>query len=131
VADIPEGARKFIARHIDSLEKLEVLLLLLRSPERKWTASAVASELQIGSAAADQHLGRLCAQNLLDVKLGEDLFYFYSPRLPHLDRGARELASAYAQQRLAVLKLVTNGAAGPARDFAEAFRINKKDDSDG
>jgi len=131
VADLPEEARKFIDRYIDSLEKLEVLLLLQRSPERQWTASAVASELQISFGTADRQLSKLCAQNLLDVKLGQDLFYSFSPHLPHLQEGARALARAYAQQRLAVLKRVAQRPPEAIRDFANAFHITKKDDSDG
>lgn len=132
MADVSEEARAFIDRYIDSLEKLEVLMLLARSPERAFSAGEVASTLQIGLAAADRNLGQLTGRSLLEAKLGKDLFYTYAPRLPHLEKGARALEREYRQNRLAVLKLVAGHRPGSLRDFAEAFRITrKKDDSDG
>ena len=130
MAAVSDEARQFIDRYIDSLETLEVLLLLQRSPERTWRAAEVASSLQLGDVVADRSLSKLCGKSLLDVRLGSDLFYSFAPRLPHLRQGAQELARAYASNRLAVLKLVSGRARAPVRDFAEAFRITHKDEDD-
>ena len=37
----PEAVRSFILEHINSVEQLEVLLLLKNQPDREWTAEAV------------------------------------------------------------------------------------------
>lgn len=131
MADIPEEVRKLIERSVDSIDSLEILLLLQRQSERKWTGSEVASELRISSATADSRLARLCSLNLLDVRIDKDLFYWFHPRLPYLERGARALAAAYADEPLAVIKLVLDRPAEPIRKFAEAFRLTKKDDPHG
>jgi hypothetical protein len=131
VINVPEEVRKFIARYVDSIESLEVLLHLQKQAEREWTAGEIASELRIGTAAADSSLAKLCSVNLLDVRIGTDLFYRYNPRLPHLEHAASALAAAYEKHRLAVIKLILERPAEPLRSFAEAFRFTKKDESDG
>lgn len=131
MADLPPEARSFIERCIDSVDALEILLLLQREPTRQWTSSSVASETRTSVTKADRHLARLVALSLVDVKIGSDLFYWYSPRLPHLERGARAAATAWAAQREDVVQFVRHRKAEPLRDFAEAFRLTKKDDSDG
>lgn len=130
MAELPEEVSRFIDRYIDSVEALEVLLLLQREPAQEWTGGGVASTLHIGSIAADNHLAKLCSYNLLDVRVGNDLYYWFNPRPPHVARAARALGDAYAEQRLSILKLVLQRPAGPVRDFARAFRLTK-DDSDG
>lgn len=129
--DIPEDVRKFIDRYVDSLERLEVLVLLQREPQRQWTSSAVAAALNISTAAADQHLAKLCSDNLLDVRIGKDLFYWFNPRPPHLERAAAALGRAYETQRLALYRQILDRPAEPIRDFAEAFRLSRKGNSDG
>lgn len=131
MTEVPEEVRWFINRYIDSVERLEVLLLLQQNPEREWTGSAVAAELRIPSSAADKHLAKLCSYNILNVRIGNDLFYWFNPRPPHVEQGAQALAAAFAERRLAVLKLILERPAESIRDFAEAFRLSRKDDSDG
>jgi hypothetical protein len=57
--------------HIDSIEKLEVLLLLRNRTDREWTASAVALELRITEASAAARLVDLATSGLL-VRTGEE-----------------------------------------------------------
>jgi hypothetical protein len=38
MSDIPADIQRFISERIDSVEKLEILLLLERTQEREWSA---------------------------------------------------------------------------------------------
>lgn len=98
-----EEIRDFLAGRIDSVQALYVLLLLQRDPTVAWTGSAVGSELRIGADVADQLLAKLCAVNLLEVRVGKDLLYRFAPRLAFLEQGARTLARAYAREPSAVI----------------------------
>jgi predicted ArsR family transcriptional regulator len=129
--DIPESVRRFLARYIDSIERFEILLLLQRDPARKWAADEVGAALGIAPSEADRHLTKLFAFNFLDVQIHQDLFYWYSPRPQHLDREARAAAEAYARGRLAVLRQILEAPPETVRDFAEAFRLTKRGESDG
>ncbi|HEY7957991.1 MAG TPA: hypothetical protein VII38_21965 [Polyangia bacterium] len=131
MAEISEEVRKIIDRLVDSIETLQILLLLQAQPERQWSSTAVASELRIALAAADARLAKLCALNLLDVRIENDLFYWFHPRLPYLEHGVKALARAYAEEPLAVVKLILERPSEPIRKFAEAFQLTKKDKPDG
>jgi hypothetical protein len=127
----PQVVRLVVDR-IRSIEALEALLLLSRSPEKWWSAAAVDEELGIGAGPVEGALDHLCSHNLLDVKIGRELLFRFAPR--EADQPlVRELADAYRARRLAVLQLFSRPV-DSVREFADAFRIGakkKKGDSDG
>ena len=106
MSSIPEDARRLIDECVDSVEALEVLLLLHGERTREWTGNAVASELRMSSVTSDKYLAKFCSHNLLSVRLGTDLFYRFEPRLSHLEQSVHALASAYAEDRRAVLDAI-------------------------
>lgn len=119
--------------HIDSLEKLEVLLLLRNRAEREWTASAVALELRITEASAAARLGDLAASGLL-VSTGETpsaAVYRYSPIRSDDVRDISELAATYAERRVSVITFIFSKPQERVRGFADAFLIRKRGDSGG
>lgn len=103
---IPQEVREFITRRIDSVESLYVLMLLQRHPRLEWTGEAVGSELHIGPDIADQQLAKLCASNLLEVRVGKDLLYRYSPRPAFLDNLAQALTRAYGHAPSEVIEQI-------------------------
>src|SRR5688572_12381120 len=121
------GLTRFIDEHVDTLEKLELLMLLLESPDRWWDAAIAAQTLRTTVGAARQMLERFAAQNLLEIRVTGDVRYRYQPGDGQLAELAREFAHAYRVNRLGVVRLVTEGRQ-PLRDFADAFRIRRDDD---
>jgi hypothetical protein len=115
---------RFLTERIDSVEHLEALLLLARSPEKWWTAAAVASELGGDTASVSRTLDGLCAQNLLDVRVAQDVLFKFAPR-PHDVPHVRALADAYRNKRMIVLQTLSKRV-DSVRDFADAFKIGKK-----
>lgn len=124
------AVRRFIARHLRSPEDLEVLILVVTTPERGWTAAAVASELRISGASAQATLEHLCGRNLLDVRISENLLYRFNPGTEALGRAVEELLTAYRDSRLAVTAAVADAASARLREFADAFRVRDTDEED-
>lgn len=128
--DLPEGVRRLIADSIDSVEQLEILLLLLQHPERTWTAETVARELRVSSLSAGDRLEDLTRDALLArVKGGEE--YRYAPGSAALDEAVRGLATAYTERRVTVINLIFSKPVDKIRTFADAFRLRKKEDDNG
>lgn len=128
--DLPEGVRRLIADSIDSVEQLEILLLLLQHPERTWTAETVARELRVSSLSAGDRLEDLARDALLArVKSGEE--YRYAPGSAALDEAVRGLATAYTERRVTVINLIFSKPVDKIRTFADAFRLRKKEDDNG
>ncbi|WP_211193936.1 hypothetical protein [Pyxidicoccus fallax] len=112
--------------HIDSIEKLEVLLLLRARAEREWTAAEVALELRITDVSADARLADLTASGLLVCDAGRPEKFRYSPIRSEDVRSIAELAMAYAERRVSVITFIFSKPQNHVQGFADAFLFRKK-----
>ena len=129
MGDLSGAVIAFINEHIHSLDHLEVLMLLMKSPDRWWDNSSVAQNLGIDPTAARAALERLASGNLLEIAITSDVRYRFQPGEPRLREAAEAFSAAYRTDRLAILHLVTGRSERSIRDFANAFRIRRDDDS--
>lgn len=123
-SDIPEPVRRFLAAHIDSIEQLEVLMLLRAHAARAWSADDVNRELRSSVMSIRDRLGDLAGKGFLVAGEVEGaLAYRYAPADGEASRLIDALASAYKARRLAVITLIY---ARPENDVAAlsgAFEI--------
>jgi hypothetical protein len=117
--------------HIDSIEKLEVLLLLRNRAERQWTASEVALELRITEASSAARLADLASSGLLVSDSGSPAAYRYSPAHSDDVRDISELAAAYSERRVSVITFIFSKPQERVRGFADAFLLRKRRDDYG
>ena len=108
---------------------LQVLMLCAEAPERWWDASGMAREAGISVAAARHALDHLVRHNLLDIRVTGDVRYSFSPGTDDVREAAVACAAAYRSRPIAVVQLVAEAHRGSLRDFADAFRIRRDDDS--
>jgi hypothetical protein len=127
--DLPEVVRRFIVDHVDSVEQLEILLLLHQHPERAWDAESVARELRISALSASDRLEDQARAGLLARVEGSPGGYRYAPGTPALDEAVAGLAKAYAERRVTVINLIFSKPIDKIRTFADAFRLRKGDDN--
>lgn len=124
---IPENVQRFIARHINSIEQLEVLLLLHAQPQRFWTAEEVANELRIDASSAKDRLQNLHQLNLLSPSSDSASSYQYAPSPHQVGQIIDELANVYAIRRVSVIQFIFSQPIDRIRVFADAFRLKKDD----
>lgn len=120
--ELPAELRVFIHSCIESIEQVE-LLLLMRGSERMRTARDVASELGISVPRARSDLETLAARGLLEVRVGEEIAYRYRPRSDELARYCDVLARCYITSRQALLGFVAADSRLSIKRFADAFRL--------
>lgn len=128
---IPDALAKLMESKLDTLEKLE-LVIMLHEAGAPVSVTDAARELQIGTDVLRRMALQVQRTRLLTVK--EDLLQLTSrdgelqaiQSAHEIYRGHRhiliERLSAIAMNRLRSMA---------ARSFADAFRIRKKDDNDG
>jgi hypothetical protein len=128
--DISTEVRNFIVNHVDSITKLEVLLLLARSPEKQWTAKLVTRELRSNQSAIERHLEALSRIGLLQSEGGgsEKLYHFDAVQ-PELANVVKELSESFGTYRSRIIELIYNRPIEILEDFANAFRLRKDGDS--
>jgi hypothetical protein len=125
---ISEGLQRFVAQHIHSVEQLEVLLLLRKSPEREWTAGEVSRALSSHPHSVETRMLDLRARGLVASREGDREFVFrYAPEAG-LDALVDELARAYGERRTSVINLIFSKPIDSVRTLAEAFRLRKKEE---
>lgn len=124
-AALPQRVQRFLLTHIDSIEKLETLLLLRARTERAWTASAVARELRITETSAAARLAELSTERLLQREEVPAGAWRYSPASDDDVRAVAELATTYTERRVSVISFIFSRPLERVRVFADAFLIKQ------
>lgn len=125
---IPDDVVEFLTQCIDSVEQLEVLLLLHQTPATEWTGDSVAQHLYREPTSVGRRLGVLRLQGVLQATEDAKTPTFrYSPRTDALRVTVDRLATAYSERRVAVLAVLASKPMDHVRAFADAFRIRKEE----
>jgi hypothetical protein len=125
---ISEGLKGFIKEKIQTVLRLEVLLLLHHQQPRSFTAAEVANEL--GFEKEDVN-GQLTALEMIGVVVESNPDkhkYRYHPLNEALRSMVDQLAVGYSKQRVPILSVILAEHPDRTRLFAEAFRIIRRND---
>lgn len=127
--NIPQKVVQFILESIDSVEQLEILLLLRRHPNEPWTAQAISQELRSSPTSINLRLSHLVRGRIVEQC---EMNFSYNPDSQFEQKIAKDLAEAYRVRRVKVLELIFSPMK-KARPFADAFRVikSKEPDSNG
>lgn len=121
---IPAALEAFIHEHVDSIESLEILLLLRRASETFWRAEALESHLGMKSGSAEKRLDGLLRAHL--VTQGSSGGYRYQPPSEEIAANVSALAEAYAERRTAVVNTVYSENLNRLRAFSNAFKMRSE-----
>lgn len=104
---LPADVASFIDEQLLSIDEIEVLTVLVKTPPRWWDAKLMGIEVG-GMAAADVRriLDRLASLNLLDIRVTDAVRYRFQPGTEELARTVSGLVSAYRIDRQAVVRAV-------------------------
>jgi hypothetical protein len=129
----PDSARvqAFLAASVETYEELEVLLLLRGKREHEWTVDEIVAVLRLRAGTIEAACVALGDAGLLRESIeSRGRAYGYAPRDAALDDAVAALARMYAEDRLAIVKMMSANAierirTAAMRTFAEAFVIGK------
>lgn len=121
--DLPGEVRQLVARHVTTMEQVEVLLLLVRSPDRALTADEIRAELRLPpTAPAAASFATLEAGGLIEREATHPPRYRYAPANAALRRAVELLAIAYNERPVTLIRLIYERP-NPVQIFADAFRL--------
>jgi hypothetical protein len=124
---IPESIRRFIIDHINSVESLEILLLLSTGTIREYTAEEVSRTLCTSLESAAARLKELHRSKLLVAVESADSFkYRFDPASPQAAVVAN-LEKVYKTRRVSVISFIYSNPTDPLRAFSDAFRLRKEE----
>lgn len=123
--NLSEDLKRLIREKIQTVLRLEVLILLHRHKPRAFTVAEVADELGFEKETTAHELAALEASGL--VVQSKTFKYRYHPLDAALRTMVEHLASGYSRQRVPILSVMLTDHPDRARLFAEAFRIIRRD----
>lgn len=122
---LPEDVRQFLLRYIDSVEQLEVLLLLRGSPTTSWSPEAVAQALYSNPTSVAYRLAMLQRHELITAAEPPTSYRYQTTSALH--DAVTRLAEMYKERRVAVVTFIASKPMANVRAFSDAFRLRKKD----
>jgi hypothetical protein len=130
-SDISAAARLLLRESVHTFEQLEALVLLYGARGNAWPESAIAEALKIPAEAAREALLELESRGLAAGEHQEAAPRYRYAATSELDAAVRELVRAYHDNRLGVVKLMSDNAihrmrTGAIRAFSDAFLIGRK-----
>lgn len=120
---IPGGLKTFIKEKIQTVLRLEVLLLLYDQQSRSFRAVEVANELGFETELAQEQLTALQAIGVVIESTTDESKFKYHPANATLGATVDQLAVSYSTQRVPILSVILAEQPDRPRRFAEAFRI--------
>ena len=125
---ISQGLKKFIKEKIQTVLRLEVLLLLHHQQTRSFTVAEVANELGFEKEDVNGQLTALETIGVVVESNPDKHKYRYQPVNEALRSMVDQLAVGYSKQRVPILSVILAEHTDRTRLFAEAFRIIRQND---
>ena len=119
------AVKGFIREHIQSVEQIEILALVLSAPGREWTARAIDQSLRSSEQSIARRLANFAGGGLLVESGDAEKTYRYKPRDAALEAAAAETVHAYKARPVLVIETIFKPE-DPAQSFADAFRIRPR-----
>jgi hypothetical protein len=124
---LPIEVRRLIAGPIESIEHLELLLLLARTEPRAWAADEASAEARLDPKFTERRLRDLVAAGLATEEAGRPPRFAYSPSRPSLRHDVGLLQQMYDSRPVTLVRAVYNRRTIVTQTFADAFRIKPED----
>lgn len=121
--DISAEILSFLTKYIDSVEKLEILLLLKSTHTRVWTVTEINSHLLSSVTSIEQRLASLCKDNLIICR---DQVYQYNLH-PEIDLLLIGLSESYKKHRISVIEFIFSKSNRNLNNFLDAFKLRRDD----
>ncbi|MGE3316536.1 MAG: hypothetical protein AB7O26_15580 [Planctomycetaceae bacterium] len=124
---IPTPILQFLREHIRSVVQLELLLMLHKQPERAWGIAEVSEQLYIPNSFSESILESLRRIGLVAVTEESSRQYRYAPAAPELVPLIDDLARIYQERPHSTIHVIYTSQTDQLQNFADAFRIRKKE----
>jgi len=126
--NISEDLKRFIKEQIQTVSRLEVLLLLHHHQPKALSIAEVANELGFEDDIVGAQLAALEGIELVTHSSTKQVKYKYHPSNAAVGSMVDQLAASYCRQRVPILSMILSENPDRIRLFAEAFRMIRRND---
>jgi hypothetical protein len=114
---------ELIVLHINSVELLEVLLLLQSNSEQDWTLSDIDDRIRSNSASIVTRLSHLMHLGFVRQVNEDPARYRYMPKDDEMRRIGNELVTAYQTRRVEIIELIYTKPMKEILSFSSSFKF--------
>jgi predicted transcriptional regulator len=132
--ELPQNVQILLRDHIESYEQLELLLLLRAERGFSWSEEALSGRLRISTSLVSQALAGLRSGGFVAASANQgESRYTYVPQSDTVETSIDRLSTAYREQPMPIIKLMSSNAiermrTAALRTFADAFLLRKDKD---
>ena len=116
---------RFIAAEINSLEQLEILLLLSGNPHRWWTAQDVYNVIKSSTQSVADRLNQMVERGFLQAEPDSEMRFQFAPADENIWGIISELRNAYKERSVKVVQAIYSKPPDAVQEFARAFRVRR------
>jgi hypothetical protein len=116
---LPPDVQNFLRQHVDSVEQLEILLLLARTSSRGWTVEEIVTELRVNAGSVQKRLTDMERRGLVAKDGNLYRFLDQSPYAPVV----RQVGDTYRERRVAVIGFIFSKPSNSIQALADAFKV--------
>ena len=132
--DLPANVCSFVFEHIDSVELLDVLILMRSQAPRPWSSEQLSNELRSTTKSVSSRLATLEQKKLIIEDPQSQGMYIYHPPSPETAQAIDDLVDLYRIKKHKIFELIFSPVK-KIRFFADAFMLGKpagkKESNDG
>jgi hypothetical protein len=119
---LPLPVVDFLARHIATVEELEILVLLAGEDAKSWSPEGIYQIVKSSRQSVERVLEKFAAAGFLTASL--DAGYGLSPQAD--TTVVRELCRCYRHMPVRVIQAIYERPRDAAQEFADAFKLKRK-----
>lgn len=127
--EIPADVKDFVFQYIDSVEQLEILLLLHARAPKFWSADELSDYLRSNRNSIEKRVSTLADQKLVLQDDSKTTFSFNATD-EKLSKTVASLSEAYRVQKYKILEMIFSPMK-KSRVFADAFKISSSKEEKG
>jgi hypothetical protein len=122
--DLADVVIRDVDQYVDSLDALEVVMLLFRDRGRAWSADDVVKELRISVRVARRELDRMRGRGIATEKGGS---YRFDESDVEKAAAVARIAAIYGTRRIELINYVASQTLKRIQSIADAFKLKKDD----
>jgi hypothetical protein len=119
---ISADVKQFIISHINSIEQLEILLLLAET-RRAWSVVELADKICTTADSANKRIESLQKAGLVSIAAASPPSYAYQPRTRELGDAVTRLSVEYRERRISIVNFIYSQPIQNIRTISDAFRL--------
>lgn len=105
VQDVSIRLKQFIFESVDSIELIDVLILMRNNPEKWLRSNDISKELRSSLTSIAQRLDKLVELNLVELREANKSYHF-NPQTPELNELVDELVHEYTLRKHKIVELI-------------------------